>query len=58
MDKNVSESLPRLAGIDAVAGIMILNMIVSHCHGFPFQIYLSFFMPWFFFKEQLRNNLG
>lgn len=51
MDKNVSESLPRLAGIDAVAGIMILNMIVGHCHGFPFQIYLSFFMPWFFFKS-------
>jgi len=51
MDKNTGELLTRLEGIDAVAGIMILNMIVGHCHGFPFQIYLSFFMPWFFFKS-------
>lgn len=47
----MDKKLQRQKGIDAVAGIMILNMVIGHCHSFPFQIYLSFFMPWFFFKS-------
>lgn len=51
MNNSEREDIPRLKGIDAVAGILILNMITYHCYSFPFHIFLSFFMPWFFFKS-------
>lgn len=51
MNNNEKEGSPRLKGIDAVAGIMILDMISYHCYSLPFHVYLSFFMPWFFFKS-------
>lgn len=51
MNNSEREDTPRLKGIDAVAGILILNMITYHCYSFPFHIFLSFFMPWFFFKS-------
>ena len=51
MNKSEREETLRLKGIDAVAGIMIINMITYHCHSLPFHIFLSFFMPWFFFKS-------
>lgn len=51
MNKTENNAPLRMTGIDAVAGIMILDMILLHCYSFPFQIYLSFFMPWFFFKS-------
>lgn len=46
----------RLVHIDVVAGIMIVWMIFAHCRHFsstslPFPNYLSFFMPWFFYKS-------
>jgi len=46
----------RLEYIDVVAGIMIIWMILGHCrlfshHQLPFPNYLSFYMPWFFYKS-------
>ena len=42
--------------IDAIAGIMIIWMILGHCTTFshyrlPFREFLSFYMPWFFYKS-------
>ncbi|MCQ2190354.1 MAG: acyltransferase family protein [Paludibacteraceae bacterium] len=51
MTKNESNGNLRVTSIDVVAGIMIIDMISYHCYGLPFQIFLSFFMPWFFFKS-------
>lgn len=51
MSDNEKNETARMMGIDAVAGIMILNMISYHCYSLPFHIFLSFFMPWFFFKS-------
>ena len=52
--------------IDMAAGMMLAWMILGHTASYAsykgdFLVagnFLSFFMPWFFFKEQLRNNLG
>lgn len=46
----------RMRHIDAVAGIMIIWMILGHCrffshHQLPFPNYLGFYMPWFFYKS-------
>ena len=46
----------RWAYIDAVAGLMIVWMILGHCsffshYGLPYREYLSFYMPWFFYKS-------
>lgn len=46
----------RIEYIDAVAGLMIFWMILGHCAHFshyslPFYKFLSFYMPWFFYKS-------
>ena len=48
--------LKREKYVDVVAGIMIAWMILGHCihfshFGLSFYKYLSFFMPWFFYKS-------
>ncbi|MBQ0075451.1 MAG: acyltransferase family protein [Prevotella sp.] len=46
--------MDRILGIDAVAGIMIINMILGHFGSKPEWApldYLCIFMPWFFFKS-------
>ena len=44
--------------VDVIAGIMIAWMILGHCRYFsgvslPFFKFLSFYMPWFFYKSGL-----
>ena len=42
--------------IDVIAGVMIAWMVMGHCISFshfklPFYKFLSFYMPWFFYKS-------
>ena len=46
----------RLGHIDAIAGLMILWMVLGHCghfshFGLPFFKFLGFYMPWFYYKS-------
>ncbi len=51
------EQTKRLEYVDVVAGIMIIWMILGHCNYFssfqqlPYRKFLSFYMPWFFYKS-------
>lgn len=51
------EKAKRLEYVDVVAGIMIIWMILGHCNYFssfyqlPYRQFLSFYMPWFFYKS-------
>lgn len=60
MNDHLKNEVQRYNGIDAIAGIMIINMMTYHCYTLPFHIFLSFFMPWFFFKSGMfykRQNI-
>lgn len=39
--------------LDAIAGLLIMNMIIYHYSPMEWQKYLGFFIPWFFFKGGL-----
>lgn len=60
ISKDKSES--RMSYLDLIAGVMIINMILVHLEWFTetgFDVitqFLSFFMPWFFFKAGSKEG--
>ena len=56
----------RYSHIDAIAGLLIINMILGHCIQktgmkemdlYHYMNVLSFFMPWFFFKSGMFSKV-